>query len=137
PAALAALIGLRGSDGGEASSRLVAAIVDGALAFGATVLAATADVPEKARAIARRAGLPAAIAIVAAGLLWIERSPDLSRAVQRRGGLGPALLSALEGWTDHDGDGAGARFGGHDCDDGDPRRHARAVDVDGDGLDAD
>jgi choline-sulfatase len=137
PAAVAAAIGLGGSDGGEASSRVLAALVDGVLAFVATVLAGNLEPPPRVRAVAARVGAPVLVLVVVLGLVWVERSPGLSRAVQARGGLGPALLSALEGWTDRDGDGAGARFGGFDCDDGDPRRHAAAVDVVGDTLDSD
>jgi arylsulfatase A-like enzyme len=136
-AAGATFVGLRGSDGGEAASRVVAALVDGALAFVATILAGGLVAAPTVRRVAGRVGLPFGVAVVALGLVWIERSRDLSRAVQARGGLGPAVLGALEGWTDRDGDGAGARFGGHDCDDGDPRRHASAADVAGDALDAD
>ncbi len=137
PVMASAVFGITTSDGGEASSRVVAAIVDGALAFVATVLAGSLDPPPRVRAAAARAGLPVLLVVVVVGLSWVERSPGLSRAVQARGGLGPALLRALEGWTDRDGDGAGARFGGFDCDDGDPRRHTAAADIDGDALDAD
>lgn len=136
-AGAATFLGLRGAEGGAAEARVLAALVDGALAAVATILAAGVSAPPAVRRVAGRAGLPVALAVVVLGFVWVERSADLSRAVQARGGLGPALLGALEGWTDRDGDGAGARFGGHDCDDGDPRRHARAVDAAGDGFDAD
>jgi choline-sulfatase len=132
-----AVVGLRANDGAEASSRLIAALVDGALASIATILAASFDLPATARRVARIAGLPAAAIVFVVGLAWVERSPTLSRAMQARGGLGPAILAGLEGWTDRDGDGSGAHFGGLDCDDGDPRSHRGALDVPHDGVDAD
>lgn len=137
PVLLAAVVGLRANDGAEASSRLVAALVDGALASVAAILAASLVLPAGARRVARIAGIPAAVLVLVVGFAWVERSPALSQAVRARGGLGPSILGGLESWTDRDGDGAGAHFGGLDCDDGDPRSHLGAVDRPDDGVDSD
>jgi arylsulfatase A-like enzyme len=76
-----------------------------------------------------------ALAIVIGG--WQAMTTPASATIQKTGGLPSAVLHVLQNWTDHDGDGYGAYFGGGDCDEGDPRRHPGAPDPTGDGTDTD
>lgn len=123
------------SDPGGASVR--AALLDGAIALVATALAATMDLPREVARIAGRVGVPVGALLVATAVALLGGSADASRALRAAGGLPSALLGALESWTDRDGDGEGAHFGGRDCDEGDPTVHPGAVDSPADGIDQD
>ncbi|MFP6684611.1 MAG: sulfatase-like hydrolase/transferase, partial [Polyangiaceae bacterium] len=76
-----------------------------------------------------------ALAILIGG--WQAMTAPAAATIRKTGGLPSAVLRVLENWTDHDGDGYGAYFGGGDCDEGDPRRHPGAPDPTGDGTDTD
>jgi arylsulfatase A-like enzyme len=93
--------------------------------------------PEALTRPVRVGALPLAVCVLIVGLVRLETAPAAADAVRRGGGLPGALLWALERWSDRDGDGVGAHFGGRDCDEGDPRRHPGAEDPPGDGVDAD
>ena len=83
------------------------------------------------------AALPVAVLVIAAGMWRVETAPESADAVTRGGGLPASVLVALEAWSDHDGDGRGAYFGGRDCDEGDPARNAHAAEERaGDGRDS-
>jgi arylsulfatase A-like enzyme len=105
------------------------------VAVGALVLSRRP--PEALGRAVRIGALPLAVCVLIVGLVRLETSPAAADAVRRGSGLPSALLWALERWSDRDGDGLGAHFGGRDCDEGDPRRHPGADDPTGDGLDAD
>lgn len=79
---------------------------------------------------------PALAFVLVAGALRLEGS-NAGRALLDGGGLPGGALGALAAWSDRDGDGHGAHFGGRDCDEGDPNRHPGAHDVPGDGVDSD
>jgi choline-sulfatase len=114
-----------------------AALLDGAIALVATALAASFELPAPAARLARRVGAPVAALVVVVALVVVGRSPETTRAMRTAGGLPSALLGALEAWTDRDGDGEGAYFGGRDCDEGDAQRHPGAAERAGDGVDQD
>ncbi len=132
---VAAPLGRTGDDPGAMAVR--SAIVDGAITVVATALAASLDLGERFLKIARLAGAPPALLVLVAGFARIESSPPLAKALRAGGGLPATLIEALERWTDRDGDGIGAHFGGRDCDEGDPARHPSAVEIPGDGIDQD
>ncbi|AKT43265.1 sulfatase-like hydrolase/transferase [Chondromyces crocatus] len=126
------------SGGGEGSAQAIrAALVDGAIALVATALVASLALNAGTRRAARLAGVPAAALVLISAAARLESSPPLGRAVRAGGGLAATLLGALERWTDRDGDGEGAHFGGHDCDEGDSSRHPSALEIPGDGIDQD
>ncbi|MRG92026.1 sulfatase-like hydrolase/transferase [Polyangium spumosum] len=125
------------ASGGAGASSVSAALVDLAIAVLATALVASIELGDKLRKLSSAFGVPFAAVLMIAASARLESSPALGRAVQAGGGLAASLLSALERWTDRDGDGMGAHFGGGDCDEGDPRRHPGAEDVPGDGIDQD
>ncbi len=128
---VAATLGREQGEGAAAGVR--AAILDGAIVFVATALAASMDLPPRLRKPAGFGGVPLAV-LVFLGAGWlVESSPPLARALKAGGGLPATLLGVLEGWTDRDGDGAGSHFGGDDCDEGDPTRHPGAPEVAGTG----
>ena len=132
---VAATLGREPGSGAAASVR--AAILDGAIVFVATALAASMELPATLRKPARIGGVPLAV-VVFLGAGWlIGASPSLARSFKVGGGLPSTLLGVLEGWTDRDGDGFGSHFGGDDCDDGDPTRHPGAPEIAGDGIDQD
>jgi arylsulfatase A-like enzyme len=132
---VAATLGRDPGEGAAASVR--AAILDGAIVFVATALAASMELPPMLRKPARFGGVPLAV-VVFLGAAWLlSASPLLARAFKAGGGLPSTLLGVLEGWTDRDGDGFGSHFGGDDCDDGDPTRHPGAPEIAGDGIDQD
>jgi arylsulfatase A-like enzyme len=124
-------------DGGAAAASVRAAILDGAIAFVATALVASIDLPARAARVAGTWGVPLAAAFVFGASFAAESSPELGRALRAGGGLSATLLGALERWTDRDGDGHGSHFGGGDCDDGDPARAPGLADAPGDGVDQD
>jgi arylsulfatase A-like enzyme len=92
--------------------------------------------PTASRARFWLAGAVVAALVMSAGWWRLERG-EARAALRRAGGLASAVQRVLERWTDRDGDGAGAHFGGRDCDEGDPRRRPGVLDVAGDGVDAD
>lgn len=90
-------------------------------------------VPAWAAALAATAAL--GLTARAAGAPLDERAVAMS--IQRGAPLGGIGLALLRRITDRDRDGASARFGGGDCDDGDPGRRPGADDVPGNGVDED
>jgi choline-sulfatase len=120
----------------DAAGAVRAAIVDLAIVVVATALVASLEPTPRWQRFAI-GGMAAALVVTAAGLARLGTSPGLAQAMRAGGGLPATLLAALEGWTDRDGDGMGARFGGRDCDEGDPARHPGAAEVAGDGIDQD
>jgi len=112
-----------------------AALVDLAIVLVATALAASIELRPQYSKLASLLGVPFVAVLMISASARLASSPPLGRSVQTGGGLAATLLSALERWTDRDGDGVGAHFGGDDCDEGDSRRHPGAVDVPGDGID--
>ncbi|MBK6513220.1 MAG: sulfatase-like hydrolase/transferase [Polyangiaceae bacterium] len=137
PTVLASIPLLRGHDDSPHAPLVTAALIDGVLFIVAGAVAVTYDVGERARHAARRFGAIAAGAWLVLGALWLSLSPALAAALRTGGGLAAALVGGLERWTDRDGDGHGAHFGGRDCDEGDPRVHPGAQDVSADGVDQD
>jgi arylsulfatase A-like enzyme len=123
--------------GGEGAHAVGAAIVDGAIALLATALVSSVELSASMRKLASALGVPFAAVVMIAASARLESSPELGRAVQAGGGLAATMLGALERWTDRDGDGMGAHFGGGDCDEGDPSRHPGAAETAGDGVDQD
>jgi arylsulfatase A-like enzyme len=126
-----------GPGGGEGAGAVRAAVVDGAIAIVATLLVTSLHLGASVARAARLAGVPLAVVVLIAGVARIESSPPLAKAMREGGGLPATILEALEAWTDRDHDGAGAHFGGFDCDEGDPSRHPGAVEIPGDGVDQD
>ncbi|HHH10767.1 MAG TPA: cell wall anchor protein, partial [Sorangium sp.] len=92
--------------------------------------------PSSMQKVARYLALPLTVAVLLVGWFRVERSPTAG-AVKQGGGLVGAVLSAMELWSDRDGDGRGAHFGGGDCDEGDPTRFPGAQEIAGDGIDSD
>ncbi|NUP07784.1 MAG: sulfatase-like hydrolase/transferase [Polyangiaceae bacterium] len=128
---------LRGHDDSPHAAIVAAALIDGVLFAVAAAVAVTYDIGDRARELARRYGVAAAGALLVLGALWLSLSAPLGAALRSGGGLAAAMVGGLERWTDRDGDGHGAHFGGRDCDEGDPRIHPGAVDLPGDGVDQD
>jgi arylsulfatase A-like enzyme len=86
----------------------------------------------------RAAGVAAAVAMVALVLVFKEAESEGARKVAsaRAGFVGPALEAGRR-LLDFDGDGYARALGGGDCDDRDPDVHPGALDLPGDGVDAD
>jgi len=88
-----------------------------------------------------RAALPAAAAglsVVSLALTVIAAESEPARkAASARAGLVGSVLESARGLLDVDRDGFARALGGGDCDDRDPDVHPGAVDLPGDGLDAD
>ncbi|NUO49208.1 MAG: sulfatase-like hydrolase/transferase [Polyangiaceae bacterium] len=137
PLLLLSLPLLRHTDTGPHAAAIASALIDGLILAVATAVAVSFGLGDDLRAKARRIGLPTAGAFVILGFGLLTMSQHLGLALRSGGGLAAALLGGLERWTDRDGDGAGALFGGADCDEGDPRRHPGAIDIAGDGIDQD
>jgi arylsulfatase A-like enzyme len=133
PLVLLAAATLAGRGGTDVAAR--AALLDLLLTAAAAALAYGRELPESFSKRARIA-LPAALALMVAGFTRLELS-SAGAAIKAGGGLPSTLLHALETWSDRDGDGAGAHFGGHDCDEGDPARHPAAEEGVDDGIDSD
>lgn len=112
-----------------------AAIVDGLIAVIALALVVSVDMGDRLRKIAGTWGVPFAAIVLVTAAARVEATPSVGRAVQNGGGLPATLLHGLEGWTDRDGDGEGAHFGGGDCDEGNPARHTGAQEIPGNGVD--
>ncbi len=92
--------------------------------------------PKAIAAITKVIALPVTLSLVVIGFVRVETSTTPS-FMKAGGGMVPAILGALESWTDRDGDGVGSHFGGRDCDEGDPTKNPLAVDTAGDGIDHD
>lgn len=67
----------------------------------------------------------------------LEEDLDLARALERHAPLAASPLKILRKLSDRDGDGAGAWFGGGDCDDGNPAIGPRQDDIPDNGIDED
>ena len=130
-------VSLARSSVGQGAGSVGAALVDLAIALVATALAASIELRPQHSKLASMLGVPFAAVLMITASARLASSPPVGRSVQTGGGLAATLLSALEKWTDRDGDGVGAHFGGDDCDEGDPRRHPGAVDIPGDAIDQD
>lgn len=130
-------VALARSAQGQGAGSVGAALVDLAIALVATALAASIELRAHHSKLAATLGVPCAAVLMLTASARLASSPPVGRSVQNGGGLAATLLSALEKWTDRDGDGVGAHFGGDDCDEGDPQRHPGAVDIPGDGIDQD
>jgi arylsulfatase A-like enzyme len=94
--------------------------------------------PRLPRGRGATAGVAAAIGLVAALVLFraAESEPARKAGSARAALVGPAL-EAGRALLDFDGDGYARALGGGDCDDSDPDIHPGAVDIPGDGIDAD
>jgi len=122
---------------GQGAGSVGAALVDLAIALVATALAASIELRPQHSKLASMLGVPFAAVLMITASARLASQSTVGRSVQTGGGLAATMLSALEKWTDRDGDGIGAHFGGADCDEGDPRRHPGAVDIPGDAIDQD
>lgn len=88
------------------------------------------------------AGLALSATLISVGLLvWTGLSYGgrnrVRALVEQESVIGRPTLRGYLALTDRDGDGHAFAFGGTDCDDGDPDVHPGAVDLEGDGVDAD
>ncbi|HTB60873.1 MAG TPA: sulfatase-like hydrolase/transferase, partial [Polyangia bacterium] len=84
------------------------------------------------------AGWAAAVGVVAAlVLLRASESEPARKAGSARAALVGPALAAGQAMLDFDGDGYARALGGGDCDDSDPDIHPGALDIPGDGIDAD
>ncbi|HVY47704.1 MAG TPA: sulfatase [Minicystis sp.] len=128
----AAPLGMNGEGADEAAVR--ATILDAAIVLVATALASSLDLREPVRRLASLVGAPLAVVAVVVGFARVEVGRGVGRAVHAGGGFAATVLGVFEHWTDNDGDGEGSHFGGHDCDDGDPRRHTGAIEIPGNGV---
>jgi arylsulfatase A-like enzyme len=86
-----------------------------------------------------RRGTAAIVALALAAMLPVIGLSDPSQAtrtaVENRSYIGPKLIAQLRKWSDRDGDGYSAFFGGPDCDDNDPDVHPGAPEIPGNGKD--
>lgn len=78
---------------------------------------------------------PLGLTLRAATVLDME--PAVTQAIERGAPVGGKALALLRRVTDRDGDGAGAFFGGGDCDDHNPRVHPLADEIVDNGIDDD
>lgn len=118
PFATAFFLG-RSNDESTAARGIVATVVDMAIFVVAAALAASMELKPEARARTRIFGPIGAALLFGGGVAWVAFSPTLGQAIRGGGGLASTLIGTLQGWTDKDGDGRGAYFGGGDCDDRD------------------
>ncbi len=92
------------------------------------------------RRLARRRliGTAFILAVTMGGMLFRASERESSRKVAgARAGLVGPVLQAGQALLDFDGDGYARALGGGDCDDADPDVHPGALDLPGDGVDAD
>jgi arylsulfatase A-like enzyme len=122
---------------GSAGSAARGALLDLLLVTVMAALVLPHPVPEAAARPVRYAALPLAVCLLVVGYYRIERGAGTAAALRDGGGVPGAVLGALQLWSDADGDGHSAHFGGFDCDEGDPARHPGAPDPKGDGVDGD
>ncbi len=134
PLLLLGLALLAGNAGGSAAATQ-AAVCDLLLAVALLALLLARPLPEATRKLGRIVALPTTIGLICLGLGRAELSATAATSL-RGGGLPAAILGGLQMWSDRDGDGHSAHFGGHDCDEGDPLRHPGATDKPGDGVDS-
>jgi len=126
---------LLGQASAEASGPTRATLFDLLLVFVLLAFAFARAVPPRLVGKVAVPALAVAAAVLVGGCLRVELS-DAAVPIKQTGGLPAAVLNALEIWTDHDGDGMGAHFGGRDCDEGDPGRRPGASEQPGDGVDS-
>ncbi|TMQ03756.1 MAG: hypothetical protein E6J91_45940, partial [Deltaproteobacteria bacterium] len=86
-----------------------------------------------ARGILAAAGL--VIAVVLPLVSFGAPSEATRSAVTERSYVGARMIALLRRFSDHDGDGYSAFFGGPDCDDSNPEIHPGAYDIPGNGID--
>jgi len=111
--------------------------VAGAALLDMVVLMATSAFAMARPWVRRRAALaslPLVVVWLAVGGYRLEAGLGVD-AVHRAGGIASVVVKGLEAWSDRDGDGHGAHFGGGDCDEGSALTHPGAEDVAGDGID--
>jgi choline-sulfatase len=111
----------------------------GGLAIGAAAIGAALWLRRRPlRRAGATAGWAAALAVLAAVVLVraSDSEPARKAASARAALVGPAL-EAGRALLDFDGDGYARALGGGDCDDSDPDVHPGALDLPGDGIDAD
>jgi choline-sulfatase len=116
---------------------LRAALFDLLLAATVAIFVFRLELPKALAGQMRKAALPLTLSLVVVGFVRVETSPPSATAVKKAGGLPATVLWVLGAWSDQDGDGFSAHFGGNDCDEGDPRRYPGAPDTPGDGFDSD
>jgi len=122
---------------GDAAPATSAAIFDALVGLCAMAVLMVRGLPALLGGAARVAAVALTVVLLAVGFGRVELSVTAAAAVRAGGGLPATVLLVLERWTDRDQDGYGSHFGGHDCDEGDPRRHPGAVEIPGDGVDSD
>jgi len=137
PLSIVALPLLGAADGGSDTLMLAATAFDVLIFALAAAVAATFDLPSSLLERARRHGAFGAAGLFVVGASWLSMSSTLGASMKSGGGLAATMMTGLERWTDRDGDGVGAYFGGRDCDEGDPTIRPGAVDPIGDGIDQD
>jgi choline-sulfatase len=114
---------------------MVAAAADMLLLAATMSLAMTTAVPRMLQRAVQLVALPLLAVLVVVGFARLALSPLAGDALKSSGSLPGGILRGLELWSDRDGDGEGAFFGGRDCDEGDPARNSRAPELVGDGVD--
>jgi arylsulfatase A-like enzyme len=112
--------------------------------LGLCVVAAGAVVGERVSREHRWGRVLAAAGVVASGWALVvhegyalAEDPGIAYAIEHGAPLGRVGLALARRATDRDHDGSSYLFGGGDCDDSDPRRSPRAVDIPGNGIDED
>ncbi len=79
------------------------------------------------------------LSVAAVAGFWSARALDERATLrfERSPGLAGTLLALAQSWSDGDGDGHSAHFGGGDCNDAAPGEHPGAIDVPANGRDED
>ncbi|HEU5058111.1 MAG TPA: sulfatase-like hydrolase/transferase [Kofleriaceae bacterium] len=99
------------------------------------VAAARADLAGRLGRRARTSALAALAACAVAALATVGSADAARQRIAANGIATGSVLRALWWASDRDGDGFPSRFGGADCDDGDPRVHPGAAEVPENGTD--